>query len=366
MNVAARFAAALRHVDSTQFGLTQLRHRLQSERQLEQRTLEQSSNSYDKQLLSRIGGPNTPKRLSVSSYSAGVSESSQFDPERRNSQLRPLSVPEHRHRATNLIDSPASSRWPSSGAVSPGFTGFWTEPNAADTRASITRHSSIQFDDSTSHRGSYDHSMFVNEDFMDDGQMHNLNLSDRSPSGSDDRNLRAGSKRRASSPPRDGTRDDRTSVSSASGQSEIYHRRSMQQLPNRGSPISRFHPSHSSVSSASSNPRHGSLGSSLGVSSIPSSATSYCSGRLSPGALSPAMETNPGTSYGGAKILTINHQRTVSESAQSGANPSADSIAHSRQSSLSHAQGTYVCECCPKKPKKFETADDLRSVFEPS
>ncbi|KXL43637.1 MAG: hypothetical protein FE78DRAFT_33377 [Acidomyces sp. 'richmondensis'] len=348
------------YVGSARIGLTQLRHRLQSERQLEQRTLEQSSNSYDKQLLSRIGGPNTPKRLSISSYSAGVSDASQFDTERRNSQLKPLSLPERRHAATNSIDSPASSRWPSSGAVSPGFAGFWTESNAVDSRASITRHSSIQFDDSTSHRGSYDHSMFMNEDFMEDGQMHNLNISDRSPSGSDERNIRAGSKRRASSPPREGIRDDRTSLSCAAGQSELYHRRSMQQLPNRGSPISRFHPSHSSVSSASSIPRHGSLSSSLGVSSIPSSATSYCSGHLSPGALSHAGETNLGTSYGSTKIVTVNHQRAGSESAQSSGKPSSDHTEPSSHSTLPHAQSTYVCECCPKKPKKFKTADDLR------
>jgi hypothetical protein len=23
-------------------------------------------------------------------------------------------------------------------------------------------------------------------------------------------------------------------------------------------------------------------------------------------------------------------------------------------------QGFYMCECCPKKPKKFETAEELR------
>ena len=35
-------------------------NRLQSERRLEQTTLVGSSNAYDKQLLSRIGGPSTP------------------------------------------------------------------------------------------------------------------------------------------------------------------------------------------------------------------------------------------------------------------------------------------------------------------
>ncbi|KAK5114969.1 hypothetical protein LTR85_010007 [Meristemomyces frigidus] len=342
-----------------------LNYRLQSERQLEQRTLVDASNTYDKQLLSRIGGPNTPKRQSVS-YPPGAQDIAQLahaEGERRNSQLRPLSMPERRHTSSNSIDSPASSRWPASGAVSPGYNGFWGEHGALDAHwAPTTRHGSIAFDDGASHRGSYDPSMFIHEDPLEDSQMSNLNIHDRSPSSSEDLRLKAGTKRRASSPPRDGLREERSSVSSASGQSEIYHRRSMQQLPNRGSPVSRFHPSHSSVSSASSlGPRHGSLGSSLGVSSIPSSATSYGSGRLSPCALSPAVDPDGrlGTPFGSA-VPPSHHQRTFSEHTQSGRKLSTDSLSHSRHSSLSHMQGVYVCECCPKKPKKFDTEDELR------
>lgn len=344
--------------------------RLQSERQLEQRTLVDASNTYDKQLLSRIGGPNTPKRQSVS-YPPGaqeIAQLSQAEGERRNSLLRPLSMPERKHASSNSIgsiDSPISSRWPASGAVSPGYNGFWGEHGPADSlRAPTTRHGSLAFDDITSHRVSYDHSMFIHEDPLEDGQMGSLNIRDRSPSSTEDLGLKAGTKRRASSPPRDGLREERSSISSNSGQSEIYHRRSMQQLPNRGSPVSRFHPSHSSVSSASSlGPRHGSLGSSLGISSIPSSATSYGSGRLSPSAFSPAvdLEGRLGTPYGGAK-LPPTHHRTLSENTQSGRKLSTDSVSHSRHSSMSHShmQGVYVCECCPKKPKKFDTEDELR------
>lgn len=340
--------------------------RLQSERQLEQLTREQSSNTYDKQLLSRIGGPNTPKRLSVS-YPSGaqeIAQLSQAESERRNSQLKPLSMPERRHASSGSVDSPASSRWPSSGAVSPGFTGHWAEHGLSDSaRAPTTRHGSLTMDDSVSHRGSYDQSMFIHEDLMEDGQMSNLHLHDRSPSSSEDSHLKAGTKRRASSPPREGSREERSSISSASGQSEIYHRRSMHQLPNRGSPVSRFHPSHSSVSSASSlGPRHGSLGSSLGVSSIPSSATSYGSGRLSPNAPSPAVDADArtGTPYRSSSVHPANHQRTYSESSYNTSKMSTDSMSHSRHSSLSHLQGIYICECCPKKPKKFDTEEELR------
>ena len=335
--------------------------RLQSERQLEQRTLEQSSHSYDKQLLSRIGGPNTPKRQSLS-YSAGNEiQPAAHDIDRWNGSLRPLSLPDRRHAS---VDSPGSARWPSSGAISPGNTAFWHEHGPPDpSRTAAVHRGSLASEDAHSHRDSYDHSMFIQDDFaMEEGQMSNLNLQDRSPGSP-----KAGSKRRASSPPRD--REDRSSVSSASGHSEIYHRRSMQQLPTRSSPVSRFH--QSSLSSTSSYaPRHGSLGSSLGVSSVPSSATSYASDRISPGGVSPGGDTELRSvaPYGSAQSLNpspnmSHHQRTFSESTQGGTRKqSADGTTHSRNGSLSQIQGVYMCECCPKKPKKFDTEEELRYV----
>ena len=205
--------------------------------------------------------------------------------------------------------------------------------------------------------------------------MSSLNIHDRSPSGYSDEytnGAKTGTKRRASSPPRDLYYDDRASIGSASGQNDAYNRRSLHQLPDRGSPVARFQPSHSSLSSASSyQPRHGSFGSSLGVPSVPSSATSYTSGRVSPNTLSPAIDpelarartpSGSGQSLKPSPILpNPQHGRTLSSSTQSGAQSSGpDSAPHSRQSSLSQLQGMYICECCPKKPKKFDTEDDLR------
>lgn len=334
--------------------------RLQSETQLEQRTLEASSNTYDSQLLRRIGNPSTSKRLSVS-YAAGVQKTAQLahaETERRNGQLRPLSMPERRN---TMADSPGHSRWPSSGTVSPGGMGFWAEQSSLETsRTPATRHGSVAFDDSFSHRGSYDLSMYNHDSLTDDPQIRNLNLHDRSPSGSEDllEEPRAGAKRRASSPPREGSRGERSSLSSASGTSEIYHRRSTQHLPNRGSPISRHHPSHSSVSSASSiAPRHGSLGSSLGMSSIPSSATSYGSGRLSPGARSPIAESAIcGVPQPVASGSTKQHLSDTSPPTPK----TADSASQLQQGNMSHSPGGHLCECCPKKPRKFNTSDELR------
>ncbi|CAK1362941.1 hypothetical protein CB0940_04914 [Cercospora beticola] len=348
-------------------------YRLHGERHLEQRTLEASSNTYDKQLLSRIGGPNgppTPKRTSLSYSSGNAQETAQLahaESERRNSQLlRPLSMPERQQQQSSL-DSPASSRWPSSGAVSPGFTGFWPEGGPTEhSRFQPSRHSSITFEDSISQRGSYDASMYAQEDFVEDSHMRDLHIQDRldrSP-GSDAR----GQKRRASSPPRDLSREDRSSVSSASTHSEAAQRRNLFHQP-RISPISRLHPNNSSISSASSyGPRHGSLGSSLGGLSIPSTAaTSYSSGRISPGGLSPAFDPTDSRFSAQFKGLSPNsaiaapHQRTLSQSSQ-GPQPiaSADSAPQSRHHSVSQIHGVYICECCPKKPKKFDTEDELR------
>ena len=338
-----------------------------------------SSNAYDKQLLSRIGGPSTPdsKRQSISSttFGPGMQETAQLaqaESERRNSQLRPLTVPTHERRQNSISESPANARFPtslpSSGAISPGFSGFW-EHGPIDSSLLHTRNGSL----SSSHRGSYDNTMFANDE-MEDSRMSSLHIHDRSPSGySDDYNTsaKAGTKRRASSPPRDLYCDERSSVGSGSGQND-YNRRSLHQLPDRGSPVARFQPSHSSLSSASSYaPRHGSFGSSLGVPSVPSSATSYASGRASPSILSSAIDpelsrartpSGSGQSLKPGPALTIpHHGRTLSSSTQGGAQSSGvDSAPHSRQSSLSQLQGMYICECCPKKPKKFDSEDDLR------
>jgi hypothetical protein len=293
--------------------------------------------------------------------------------ERRNSQLRPLTVPTHERRQNSISDSPANSRFPpslpSSGAISPGFAGFW-EHAPADSNLLHTRNGSL----SSSHRGSYDNTMYSHDD-MEESRMSSLHIHDRGPTSYSEEyanGAKAGTKRRASSPPRDLYCDERSSISSASGQNDAFTRRSLHQLPDRGSPVARFQPSHSSLSSASSyQPRHGSFGSSLGVPSVPSSATSYASGRVSPNALCPAIDpelarartpSGSGQSLKPSPILpNPQHGRTLSSSTQGGAQSSGpDSAPHSRRNSLSRLHGMYICECCPKKPKKFDTEDDLR------
>ncbi|KAK7532430.1 uncharacterized protein J3D65DRAFT_105893 [Phyllosticta citribraziliensis] len=349
-------------------------HRLQSERQLGQRSLEDSSQAYDKQLLSKIGGPNTPTRSSGSGFLSTSAQETSTSPHntlsKLNGQLKPLSMPERR---MNSIDLSAAGWPPSSGGISPGQTGFRSPIYGPAPSEHPRPYGSVSgpagYDEPHSHRGSYDHTVFLEPDFaMEENGMRDLNLNDRSPAGSDEYQLSShgGLKRRASSPPSEAAREDRPS-----GGNDLYHRRSAQMLVNRNSPISRFHTNHGSVSSTSSiGQRNGSLGSSYGLS-VASSATSYHTDRLSPSTLSPAVdEFGPISPYSTTRSLNpsprgslskIHHQRGLSgEEAMHARKLSADSLAHSRQNSVSKLQGMYICECCPKKPKKFDSEDELR------
>lgn len=345
--------------------------RLHSERQLEQRTLDNSSQAYDRNLLSRIGGPNTPNRLSISYPSPGGIENPSVSPsvESRPDHSRHPSTSSER-QYLSLDNSTLRTSKSTSGAVSPGSGRNPSFFDPENSRPTAHRHLSFPFDDITSHRSSYDQSMFMSEDFvMEEGQMKDLNLNDRNGSMTEDQ-LKAGMKRRASSPHAEATREERSSVSSAPGGVDLYTRRSIQQMPNRHSPVSRYAPNHGSISSISSlGPRNGSMASSYGLS-VASSATSYTSGRISPGNISPAIDPELGAlSYSahrqmnpspGSPPVVINHQRTFSEAPINNAPYVQDGAPQSRQNSIPGAQGVLVCDCCPKKPKKFSNEEELR------
>ncbi|KAF2635106.1 hypothetical protein P280DRAFT_493839 [Massarina eburnea CBS 473.64] len=354
-------------------------YRFTSERQLGQKALETSSHAYDKQLLSKIGGPNTPTRTTAPPLSASAQESASnahsnvFN--KLNGQLKPLSMPD---RLQSSMDSPVS-RWPPSGALSPGFSGFRSpvyEPASAELHqrrfGSFSTPSTI--DDAASlHRGSYDHSMFSEPEFgMEDSGMRDLNLNDRSPSASEDYQLGPnGLKRRASCSPSEAAREDRAT---GGGKTDLYHRRSAQLLVSRNSPASRFAAPQGSLSSASSlSQRTASFASSFGFSTA-SSMSSYAGDqRLSPSVLSPAAETDVGpvSPYAASRSLNPSprgslsrphHQRGFSENEHPQIRKmSTDSILQSRQNSVTgRLPGAYICECCPKKPKKFDNEEELR------
>jgi hypothetical protein len=335
--------------------------RLQSENQLGQKALHSSSQAYDKQLLSKIGGPNTKNGAL-----------------KFTNQLKPLSVPDHRFGS---MDSPLS-RWQSapSSAISPGFRSPGFDNSSMEAFPPRWNPAPGTPDDSTggyrSHRNSDDQGVFLDPDLgnMEENGLRDLNIHDRTPSGGDGDQLGikgVGVKRRASSPPSDGPlREDRVPGSG----NDLYHRRSMQMLANRNSPITRpTQPPGSLSSNASLGPRSSTSGWNL---SVASSATSYSGERhcerLSPG-LSPSADADfgPVSPYAASRTLNrsprisatkpLPHHRKPSGPSQDSKMPTpTDSQSHSRQNSVSKIQGFFVCECCPKKPKKFENADELR------
>lgn len=240
-----------------------------------------------------------------------------------------------------------------------------------------------------SHRGSTDSTLFTHEEFPGgEGRMRELNIDDYSPGPHDDPQsrlqqiARAGMKRRASSPQRDVTRDDRSSISSVAPPSDLYHRRSLQHFPRDTNIISRY-PHHGSVSSTSSySNRTNSLASTHTRPSISSSVTSFASGWHSPTTLSPAaLESDPTTGSlfpfptpkssapsPRASVSNPSYQRvdTLVEETRIKRPPEDDVFPSPRNASISLSTpampDTFICDCCPKKPKKFHTEDDLRCV----
>lgn len=290
-------------------------------------------------------------------------------------------MPERRYSA---LDSP-STRWPSvpsSGAVSPGF-GFRSpniDPSLCDS-AFVRRHGSISAASaleepssglSRTQRPNDDQGVFIDQDFaLDENGMRDLNLEERSPAGSEEYQLgsKGGLKRTASSPPTEASRGDRPSVGDGN---DLYYRRSSQMVGNRNSPVQRFHDKHGSLSSAASSYRTGSYASSWGLS-VASTATSYTGEHVSPGTSSPSVETDveTGGPYARNKSPTNPSPRaSVSKPLHKRVNsgnvpphsrkPSTGSVVYSRQNSVSQLQGLYICECCPKKPKKFDRHEELR------
>jgi hypothetical protein len=356
-----------------------MHNRLTSERQLGQKALQNSSHAYDKQLLSKIGGPNTPTRTTAPPLTSSAQDLDTHAPlHKLNGQLKPLSVPDRLHPNP---DSPAP-KWPPSGAISPGYGGFRSPTFDSNTLESHrARFGSISnpgpLDDTSSqHRGSYDHSIFSDPEFgMEENGMRDLNLHDRrSPAESDEYSSgpKGGLKRRASSPPSEAARDDRPT---RTGPNDLYHRRSQQMLVNRNSNAPRFQTNPGSLSSTGSvGQRTGSIGSSLGFSTAASSMTSYGGDqRLSPSGLSPLGEADlgPVSPYAASRSLDPSprgslsrpqHQRGFSETEHPQIRKmSTESMLPSRQNSIiSRLSGAYICECCPKKPKKFDSEQELR------
>lgn len=234
---------------------------------------------------------------------------------------------------------------------------------------------------SRSNRGSYDQQAFSIDPETDfpmeeTGGLRKLNLDDRTPPHKPYRQpfpKPQGLKRRALSPPPEGARDDKAPINSANQVSDAHQR------PGTGSSYSRFHPNHGSVSSTSSaGPRNGSYASSVGLSATGSSMTSISSiDRPSPGGTSPCSDLDPSQESAHVHPASLNPPSLASHSVAS-RSPLSQNPPESRSATVARAMsaqstvnegragsaprigGAYMCECCPKKPKKFESQEELR------
>jgi hypothetical protein len=209
---------------------------------------------------------------------------------------------------------------------------------------------------------------------VEENRLKKLNIHDRSPLADDGEQLMfKGLVRRASPPPSDRVREDR-----APGADRIlYYRRFIQMLANCNSPIMRPSQYPNSLSStASLGLRGGSSHASTQSSnlSVASSATTYSSEQLSPSALNPSAEVEfgPISPYAASKTANrsprsmttpLHHRIQPEHQTQNSKMPIPPEMqAHLRQNSVNTTQvhGFLVCECCPKKPKKFNNPEDLR------
>lgn len=210
--------------------------------------------------------------------------------------------------------------------------------------------------------------------------MRQLNIDDRTPPGSESHSpgSKLGVKRK---PSREALRDDKAPPqNTATGGNDLFPRRASGHLSaSRASPVHRFQPPQGSVSSTSSaSLRNGSYASSAGLSAGGSSMTSMSSyDRLSSGGLSPSSEMDLGhhdSPYvtaitldpSPATSLSKSYQRTLSESKPSPATEarklSGDTGSLSKQGA-SKLQGVFMCQCCPKKPKRFDSQEELTYVI---
>ncbi len=318
-----------------------------------QRALERSSHAYDKQLLSRIGGPHNSPRAGGGLPTGPGNEESLSGPqsnfEKLNGQVKPLTMPDRRR-------SSVEARWISgvqpSSAISPGVSGL---------RSPVSEHGIEQMlpqrfgnlstpitmeDPGRSHRDCYDQAMF---DYpAQRGGMQDFKNHDRSPSIAEDyqQNSRTGQKRRAVSQLSESVLDPRLPGS------DTWAPQSAQEIAAQNSQLARFQTSQSQTphpSSVLQLMHNGSY-----APSYEGTLSNYTSEQMPP-----LPYDNHDASMANPRGLPTHHHV--------GLRPGHVSTARlpphrTTSSGIQRAPGLWICDCCPKKPKKFENEDDLRCV----
>lgn len=297
--------------------------------------------------LSYNQGGRQPQQLKSLSISEGITNSYPHSPFKRESiSSRSAESPRSRAISPSLLSSAASAKsfmdwrspiWESSPPVSavsepqsrppPSRLGSFSSQYQQQRQQSSQRSVFSSYDESAagslasecasrgSKRGSQDQPILAEPEattefpYMEEtGAMRQLHLEDQAPLSLDPAlqqhssspvippDSKLGRKRRASSPPPDSSHDDKAPLHSAGSSSDLYQRNTAAAHPtNRASPVSRFCPQHSSVSSTSSaGLRSGSYASS-GALSVGSSLTSLSSNheRLSATSEYPYPQSHP-------------------------------------------------------------------------
>ncbi|KAL3427693.1 hypothetical protein PVAG01_01202 [Phlyctema vagabunda] len=356
-----------------------------------------NAQAYDKSLLqkldSRRGSEDiTPPRggyskSAFSSSASDVSPTSRIALEHRHPTLKPLSMPINTRRSG--LEDPmarwASSETPLSSAISPANPfprfGQYDHRSPSDTTAESSPHlyarrsgsgsGMSMLDDassvtSRSRESYYQRSPETDVDFqMEEAGLTRLQIDDYSTrNDSYSPGSAAGQKRRASEDP---PREDGPSLHTVGSASDLFRRR--ESAGGRTSPSPRYHSTSGSVSSTASGPRNNSYASTLSLTA--SSITSLGSyGRLSPGGISPgSSDMAPDSPY--VTSLSLNpsprgsisrttHNRALSETRPlMTSRKLSEGMGHMKHNSAPKMHGVFICECCPKKPKKFDTHEEL-------
>ena len=351
--------------------------------------MKDSSDSYDQHLLSKIGKPVSPP---------GSSSENKAPASNLNIPSQAYgSLPSPGGSDTSMLDVKWNQSSLSAGGTSPGSKAGWNyidyrSPSVESSAPSsaVDEHSvylrevyrrrggrvTPLYDDnmslpSRSNRGSYDQGAFsdMEGDLSNDESLpHRFKIREATPPYLD---MKAGTKRRASSPPREAI-GDRTSLQVTTSNGDLSQRRtSRNPYPNTLSVSSGYAPSHGSHSAASSI-SYGTSGSysSAALSLGGSSMTSTSPYERSPGGFS----TN--------SDLDSMHEKSILNPSSPGglgqpimrapATLEPPSTAPARRLSLQNTLGVpkpggakkgglFICDCCPKKPKKFDNPDDLRA-----
>ncbi|KAF9244795.1 hypothetical protein DTO006G1_7541 [Penicillium roqueforti] len=369
---------------------------LSGEREFSLRSVKDSSNAYDQHLLSKIGKPQIAKPPSPGgSISLGDS---------RNS-LSALTVP---LRSPSNLPSPGPSegstldvKWhnsPQSAGVSPRTNVNWREyvegrspsvesnaPSALDyDQGSFRRRyrgTTPQREDSISlpsrsNRGSYDQGVFsdIEGEFSADepAPPRQFILREPTPPYPDSRQ---GMKRRASSPPREPISDDRHTLHIATSNGDLSQRRLS---------------GHPFTNTLSVNPNYPasqrtlSTGSSLSIRTSGSYSSTLSIGGSSMTSLSPYDRPSPGGFSPSSDLDTFHEKSILNPSPPAALShatlprfpgpaslepPATDStgkmsvptIMSLPKPATPKIGGLFICDCCPKKPKKFDSPDGLRA-----